>query len=167
MKAIKKGIEQRNMADVISAYEELIFHPSVPHDMAWGRRQGVYHGEHIVRKLWLCDFHGVDGWKLETVADIKRCGPDKCQYLQTLPREWSASRVRTQFAPLDPSRLSMWACLIGLAFKRSPEVREACAAGQISKDLFAASALAVQKKLGHNPHVEDVLQEAVSKLPSS
>ena len=47
-----------------------------------------------------------------------------------------------------------------------PDVKEACAAHRITKDMFAASAQELKAKLGHNPHVQDVLKHAISPLPA-
>ena len=164
MARLNKAIAARSISGVLDAYEDLIFHPSVPHEMAWGRNAGVYHGEHLVRKLWLCHYEAEEGWTWESVADIKRSGPDKCKYLESLPPEWPVARIRKTFAPVDPSRLHMWACIFGIAFKRDPKLKEACETQRITPDIFTASALACKKKLGHNPHVEDVLKELMPTL---
>ena len=166
-KKINKADSEQSMPNLISAYEDLIFNPSVPHEMAWGRRSGVYHGEHLVRKLALIHYERPgSGWQWNSRADIMNFGPDKCEYMNTLPVRWKASRIVSEFWPVDPSRYSMWACLVGVALKTCPDVKEACAARRITKDMFAASAQELKAKLGHNPHVQDVLKHAISPLPA-
>jgi len=166
-KSIKKADFDKNMQDLIEAYESMIFHPSVPHEMAWGRRAGVYHGGHIVRKLVLVHYHQEHTqWKWNSRSDILKFGPDKCEYLKTVPAEWAATKIRSVFWPVDPSRLSMWACLVGLAFKKNKPARQACAQGRFIVDLFAASAEALKAEFGDIPHVENVLKRMISKLPA-
>jgi hypothetical protein len=60
----------------------------------------------------------------------------------------------------------MWACLVGLAFKKNKAARQACAQGRCNVDLFAASAQALKAEFGDIPHVENVLKRMISKLPA-
>ena len=160
---IKNAEKDQDLSAVMQAYEELVFHPSVPHEMAWGRRSGVYHGEHIVRKLVLLHYHSGDvEWQWGSRAAIVSFGPDKCEYLKTVPKEWKEAKIRRVFYPLDLTRLSMWACLVGLAFKRKPAVKAACEAHQITAAMIESSAQELRKNAGDNPHVEDVLEHALA-----
>ena len=77
------------------------------------------------------------------------------------------SKIRGAFYPVDVTRLSMWACLIGLAFKRNPKARAACEAHQITATMIESSAQALREKTGFNPHVEEVLEHVLSQYALS
>ena len=110
-----------------------------------------------MRKLWLVVYHAnEDAFKLNSLDDIRSFGPDVCDYLGCLSRIWTGSRVRGRFAPVSPTRLSMWACLVGIAFKKSEAVRQAVKRDLISASLFEECSAQLVREKGHSPHIMDV-----------
>ena len=74
--------------------------------------------------------------------------------------------MRSCFAPVSPTRLSMWACLVGTAFKKSEPVRQAVKRDLISASLFEECSAQLVREKGHSPHVWDVFLRAVATLES-
>ena len=118
-----------------------------------------------MRKLWLLVYHAnQDAFKLNSLDAIRSFGPDVCEYLSCFSRMWQASRVRRCFEPVSPTRLSMWACLVGIAFKKSEAVRQAVKRDLISASLFEECSAQLVREKGHSPHVWDVFLRAVATL---
>ena len=116
-------------------------------------------------KLWLLVYHAnQDAFKLNSLDAIRSFGPDVCEYLSCLSRLWKGSRVRRCFEPVSPTRLSMWACLVGIAFKKSEAVRQAVKSDLISASLFEECSAQLVWEKGHSPHVWDVFLRAVATL---
>ena len=50
----------------------------------------------------------------------------------------------------------MWACLVGIAFKKSEAVRQAVKRDLISASLFEECSAQLVREKGHSPHIWDV-----------
>ena len=105
-----------------------------------------------------------DALKFDKLGEIRSCGPDVCDYLSCFSRAWPGSRVRSCFAPVSPTRLSMWACLVGIAFKKSEAVRQAVKRDLISASLFEECSAQLVCEKGHSPHIWDVFLRAMATL---
>ena len=164
-KQVRRGISAGDSTGVKRAFEAFVLSEKIPLRLSWGRQPGAYHGLHIVRKLWLVVYHAnEDAFKLNSLDDIRSFGPDVCDYLGCLSRMWAGSRVRSRFAPVSPTRLSMWACLVGIALKKSEAVRQAVKRDLISASLFEECSAQLFREKGHSPHVWDVFLRAVATL---
>ena len=164
-KQVRKGISAGDAGQVILAFEDFVLSEKIPLRLSWGRQPGAYHGEHIVRKLWLQVYHAnEDAFKINSLDEIRSFGPDVCDYLSCFSRLWSGCRVRSCFAPVSPTRLSMWACLVGIAFKKSEAVRQAVKRDLISASLFEECSAQLVREKGHSPHIWDVCLRAVATL---
>ena len=152
---------------VLSSIENFVFSPYIPNRMQWGRNRATYHGQHICRKLWLVEYHGQPGgqsWNLST-SFIRDMGPDKKGYLSKLP----AGRLRQKLKPVDPTRLNMWCCLLGLCFNETyvPGFANAWEQGRIDVDLWDACRQKLLQEKGCTPHPVHVAGECVKTLAAS
>ena len=67
-----------------------------------------------------------------TRAAVLQVGPDARQHLLALPWPARPERAIKLFAPLHPTRLSMWGCLMGIAFKKVPGALAAWKSGKVT-----------------------------------
>ena len=115
--------------------------------------------------MWLQVYQAnEDAFKFNSVDELRSFGPDVCDYLSCFSRLWSVSRVRSCFAPVSPMRLSMWACLVGVAFKKSEAVRQAVKRDLISARLFEECSAQLVREKGHSPHIWEVFLRAMATL---
>ena len=164
-KQVRKGISAGDPVQVTLAFQDFVFSEKIPLRLKWGRQTEAYHGRNIVRKLWLQVYHAnEDAFKINSLDEIRSFGPDVCDYLSCFSRLWSGCRVRKSFAPVSPTRLSMWACLVGIAFKKSEAVRQAVERDLISASLFEECSAQLVREKGHSPHIWDVFLRAMATL---
>ena len=83
-KKAKAAARKQNAALAIEAIEQFVLHPDMPLVLGWGRNPGNYHGEHIVRKVWVHLWQSCPHWKLFR-ADVLKCGTDVGGYVRNLP----------------------------------------------------------------------------------
>ena len=142
-----------------------MFSDLVPSRMQWGRSPGKYPGQHIVRKLLL---------KHETeIGDMHWCqkailrvGPDARGHLASL-QDWPAHKLVSTCHPVPPSRLSMWACLMGQAFNLTPQARLLWQSKEgVSVDMSKRHALKLEESTGVVPHVKQVWGPIVAEFAS-
>ena len=113
-KQVRKGISAGDAVQVISAFEDFVLSEKIPLRLSWGRQPGAYHGQHIVRTLWLLVYHAnQDALKLNSLDEFRSCGPDVCEELSCYARVRCGSRARCCCAHVSPVRLSMWGCVGG------------------------------------------------------
>ena len=134
--------------------------------MKWGVRPGKYPGQNIVRKLLL---------KYEAeIGDMHWCkqamlagGPDVRGHLAEL-QDWPARKLVSTFHPVPPSRLSMWACLMGQAFKLTPHARLLWQSKEgVSVDTFQRHASKLEQRTGVVPYVMQVWGSIVAESADS
>ena len=71
------------------------------------------------------------------------------------------------FHPVPPSRLSMWACLMGQAFKLTPHARLMWQSKEgVSVDMFKRHASKLDERTGVVPHVKQVWDSIVAESAS-
>ena len=150
--------------DLLTSIEKFVFDPSIPHQLQWGRQRATYHGQHICRKVWLVEYHGRrDGqtWVLSSQF-VRDMGPDKNSYISKLP----AGRLFKMFKPVDPTRLHMWCCLLGLCFKETyaPGFAAAWEKGRIDVDLWDRCRQTLLRDTGCVPHPVHVARECMRTL---
>ena len=98
---------------------------------------------------------------------ILRVGPDARGHLAEL-QDWPARKLVSTFQPVPPSRLSMWACLMGQAFKSRPQARLLWQSKEgVSVDTFKHHASKLKDKTGVVPHVMQVWDAIVAKSADS
>ena len=137
---------------------------AVPWRMQWGRSRGKYPGQHIVRKL-LLKYEAEIGemcWCRESILEV---GPDRREYLQSL-LNWSKPKLISEFSPLPPSRLSMWGCLMGQAFKLTPQAKLLWQSDRVPVDMFRRHAEQLKESSGVTPHVKQVWDSIVAEFAS-
>ena len=142
-----------------------MFSDLVPSPMQWGGRPGKYPGQHIVRTLLLkCEAE---------IGDMRLCkqailgaGPDARSHLAEL-EDWPQDKLVSTFHPVPPSRLSMWACLMGQAFKLTPHARLLWQSKEgVSVDMFRRHASELKERTGVVPHVKQVWDSIVAESAS-
>ena len=138
----------------------------VPPRLQWGTSPGKYPGQHIVRKLLLkCEAE---------IGDMLWCkqaslgaGPDARGHLVSL-QDWPAHKLVSTCHPVPPSRLSMWACLMGQAFKLTPQARLLWQSKEgVSVDTFQRHASKLEERTGVVPHVMQVWGSIVAESADS
>ncbi len=146
----KRAAQEQQTQEVISALQRYVFYSGVPTALQWGRATN-YHGDHIVRKLFLCVWTLRGQWPMSR-PDVQRLGADAGQHLRALPRMFDGVRLKSAFSPVSPSKLPMWTCLLHYAFEKVAGFREAFAKQDVTTDLWARATKIVQTKFGHPGH---------------
>ncbi len=105
---------------------------------------------------------GVDTWRWSYHA-IMTVGPDVADHMCKLPMEndSGAAAVVRMFSPLPPTRMAMWACLMGIAFKQVPKALEAWQSGRVPVEVFIEHAERLKQEHGMTPHIQFVWQSIV------
>ena len=98
-------------------------------------------------------------WTKEAVL----AGPNVRAHLEEL-EEWHGPTLLSTFAPLLPSRLSMWACLMGQAFKSLPQAVELWRSGTVPPNMFRRHANKLRSKLGIAPHMKHVWDSIIAEF---
>ena len=138
----------------------------VPSRLQWGTSPGKYPGQHIVRKLLLkCEAEiGDMRWCKQAILGA---GPDARGHLAELT-DWPRGKLVSTFRPVPPSRLSMWACLMGQAFKLTPQSRLLWQSKEgVSVDTFKHHASKLTDRTGVAPHVMQVWGSIVAESADS
>ena len=90
-------------------------------------------------------------------------GPDATGHLVSL-QDWPAHKLVSTCHPVPPSRLSMWACLMGQAFKLTPQARLLWQSKEgVSVDTFQRHASKLEERTGVVPHVKQVWDSIVAE----
>jgi len=140
----------------VNALQDYVFHVGIPCRMMWGR-QPNYRGSHIVRKVCLHLVHSSGGtWPFDHTT-WKQAFPDTHNYLQKFPRFFDAPRISGFFRPLQYSRLSAWACLLGMAFEGVPGFvvqgfKEAYTQGRVTPKVWSQADEMAVSVSGHAAH---------------
>ena len=125
-----------------------------------GRSPGRDPGQHIVIKLLLkheAEIYGMHWCK----QAILRTG-----HVASL-QDWPAQKLLATCHPIPPSRLSMWACLMGQAFKLTPQARLRWQSKEgVSVDMFRRHASKLEERTGVVPHVKQVWDSVVAESAS-
>ena len=150
------AFQEGNGQEVVNALQDYVFNASIPRGMMWGR-QPNYHGSHIVRKVCLHLVHSSGGtWPFDHTT-WKQAFPDTHNYLQKFPRFFDAPRISGFFRPLQYSRLSAWACLLGMAFEGVPGFvvqgfKEAYTQGRVTPKVWSQADEMAVSVSGHAAH---------------
>ena len=87
---------------------------------------------------------------------ILGAGPDARGHLAEL-EDWPQDKLVSTCHPVPPSRLSMWACLMGQAFKLTPHAKLLWQSKKgVSVDMFRRHASELKERTGVVPHVKQV-----------
>jgi len=159
--AVRQAKEHRQVLPLWQACQTAIFSDLVPMRMRWGRSAGKYPGEHIVRKLVL-KYEGKIG-KMQWCREAILAGPDVKGHLSEL-QFCNVPTLTKDISPVLPSRLSMWTCLMGQAFKLCPGAEELWRSGRVPVDMFRRHAVDLTRCGGVNPHVKQVWASIVAEL---
>ena len=106
---------------------------------------------------------GRDKWTW-TRAAVMKVGPDAKQHLDALPWRARPERVLKMFAPLHPTRFSMWGCLMGIAFKQVPGALEAWKSGSVTAEVFKRHAEIQTTKWKCTPHLKFLWDSIVQEV---
>jgi len=146
---------------------DFVFDPMQPLSLAWGRSRNSYHGQHIVRKIFLKFYHIKEPqhWRLAPAALSVLC-PDKGEHTIDMPRYMSQreGNLRRAFRPVDPTRISMWTCLLNRCFKEVSGFEEAFAAGLATADQWEVARAHLQALFGHSPHPKQVATLVLAQI---
>ena len=160
--AVKQASQDKRVLPLLHALERAMFSDSVPACMQWGGSPGKYLGQHIVRKL-LIKYEAEIGDMRWCKQAILGAGPDARGHLASLVA-WPENMFASVFHPVPPSRLSMWACLMGQAFKLTPQARLLWQSKEgVSVDTFRRHALKLTEGSGVVPHVKQVWDSIVAE----
>ena len=161
MQRSRKG----DAAGVAASLGDFVLNAEVPLSLGWGRNRTAYHGLHIVRKVFLKFYHarGPDKWTLARLAVVS---PDKGGLCMDLPRYVSqrAGNLLRSIRPVDPTRISMWTCLLDTAFKEVVGFEEAFLGGRITLELWESARSRLHEACGHSPHPKQVATLASAQL---
>ena len=142
--------------EVVNALQDYVFNASIPRGMMWGR-QPNYHGSHIVRKVCLHLVQSSGGKWIFDQTTWNQASPDANGYLQKIPRFFDIHRMSGFFRPLQYSRLSAWACLLGMAFEGVPGLvvqgfKEAYTQGRVTPKVWSQADEMAVSVSGHAAH---------------
>ena len=92
-------------------------------------------------------------------------GSDANSYLDILPKGGRFERL----SPVNPTRLAMWACCLGMALNDQfvPGFRAAWTQAQISLELWEKAREDLDTELGHAPHAVQVAERCMKALQSA
>ena len=121
-----------------------------------------------MRKLWLKYEKALGSWSAWTWSKeaILHVGPDAAEHMGALP-DLRKVKLLAMFKPLPPTRWSMWACLMGIAFKQLPEAAKAFSEGRVPVEMFREHAERLREARGGNPHVKFVWESILRTLPAA
>ena len=159
--AVREASEDRQVLPLQRALEAAIFSAMVPERMQWGRSRGTYPGQHIVRKLVLK--YEAEIGKMNWCRAAILAGPDVKGHLESLT-DWTAPVLRSTFSPVAPSRISMWACLMGLTFKTLPGAEALWRSQRVSVETFRRHCAKLQERSGVPPHLKQVWQSLLAEF---
>ena len=106
---------------------------------------------------------GRDKWTW-TRAAVLQVGPDARQHLLALPWPARPERVIKLFAPLHPTCLSMWGCLMGIAFKKVPGALAAWKSGKVTEEVFKKHAELQKTKWKCTPHLKYIWESIIEEV---
>ena len=162
-KFCRKG-DAKGLGECIGDY---VFDPQQPLSLAWGRDRKSYHGLHIVRKIFLKFYHTREPkhWHLAPESLTVVC-PDKGNHTIDMPRYLSQreGNLHRAFRPVDPTRVSMWTCLLNLCFKEVAGFSDAFAAGVATAERWEVARAHLQALFGHSPHPKQVATLVVALI---
>ena len=117
------------------------------------------------RKIFLKyhDAMGSDRWLWNRTAFMS-VGPDAKSHLEALPWTARPEAVVKMFSPIHPTRVSMWACLMGMAFKQVPGAVDAWRSGRATPELFRQHAERLKRGSGSTPHIKFVWKSILQEL---
>jgi hypothetical protein len=142
--------------EVVNALQDYVLNASIPRGMLWGR-QPNYHGSHIVRKVCLHLEQSSGGkWPFDRTS-LMQASPDTNGYFHKVPRFLDQPRIASAFRPIQYSRLSAWACLLGMAFDGVPGFsvqgfKEAYAQGRVTPNVWSQADEMAVSVSGHAAH---------------
>ena len=146
---------------------DFVFNSGIPVCLSWGRSRTAYHGLHIVRKIFLKFYHTQkpEQWHLPPES-LKVASPDKGEHCIKMPLYMSSreGNLRRAFRPVDPTRISMWTCLLNVAFAKVPGFQQAFCQGRVTLELWDAARLHLNSTFGHSPHPKQVATLAMAML---
>ena len=163
--AVSQAKVDKEVLPLLQALERAIFSDLVPLTMQWGSRPGKYPGQVIVRKL-LLKYEAEIGNMHWSPQAMLGAAPDARGHLASL-EDWPTHQLVSTFHPVPPSRLSMWAGLMGQAFKLTPDARLLWQSKEgVSVDMFRRHASKLEERTGVVPYVQQVWDSIVAESAS-
>ena len=161
----KRAASAADVDALLKALGEFVFSRDVPWSLAWGRAAGVYHGDHLTRKLFLTLHDKDPGRWLLNASQLEQTGPDQNGYITSLPRFCKdAQRLRGMFSPVSVTRLHMWGCLLHFAFEGTKGFRKAFCDGHITLEMWQQATDIAEEAVGHTAHPQQVATVCMALL---
>ena len=157
----QKAAKEGKPSETWDALGDFVTSTHIPLGMMWGRAKNGYHAGHITRKLWLTFYHAhpQEHW-YNRQRELMLTNVDVNGHCTQLPR-YCFSRpgnLHRMCRPIDPTRLSMWACLLNIAFRDVKGFQEGFEAGHITLKHWEAAREQLSARLGHSPHPKQVAE---------